>query len=134
MNRRNNPVAMGGSCLLTIFAVLCLVVFALLGISTVRADGRLGQAQVNAVTAFYEADCRAEEILAALRAGEMPEEVSYEEGVYRYECAVSPTQTLRVAVVIDGENYKVLQWQTVSSAQWSEQKDPKVWDSNSKQG
>lgn len=36
--KRFAPAAVGASSLLTIFAVLCLVVFALLSISTVQAD------------------------------------------------------------------------------------------------
>ena len=43
--------AVGGSSLLVIFAVLCLTVFALLGLSTVRADGRLSDASAKAVSA-----------------------------------------------------------------------------------
>ena len=60
------PPAVGGSSLLVIFAVLCLTVFALLSLSTVQADGRLSEAAVASVAAYYEADCRAEEILARL--------------------------------------------------------------------
>jgi len=131
MNRHDTPAAVGGSCLLTIFAVICLVVFALLSVSTVQADGRLSKAQAEAVSAYYEADCRAEEILAELRAGTVPTGVSYDAGIYRYECAVSPTQTLKVAVAINGESYEILQWQTVSSADWNEQEGPKVWDADS---
>ena len=38
------PPALGGASLLVIFAVLALTVFALLSLSTVRADVRLGDA------------------------------------------------------------------------------------------
>ncbi len=31
----------------------------------------------------------------------------------------------------NGETYEILQWQTVSSAQWNEQDGPKVWDADS---
>ena len=40
--------AVGGSSLLVIFAVLCLTVFALLGLSTVQADIRLADASARA--------------------------------------------------------------------------------------
>ena len=52
--RLSVPVV-GGSSLLVIFAVLCMTVFALLSLSTVLADGRLNQASVEAVSAYYTA-------------------------------------------------------------------------------
>ena len=63
------PPALGGSSLLVVFAVLALTVFALLSLSTVRADVRLGDAAAKAVTDYYAADTRAQEILAQLRNG-----------------------------------------------------------------
>ena len=59
MQNHESPAAVGGSSLLVIFAVLCLTVLALLGLSTVQADGRLTNASAVSVANFYEADCRA---------------------------------------------------------------------------
>ena len=56
--------------MLTIFAVLCLTVFALLSLSTVRADGRLSQISARSVEEYYNADSKAQEVLAQLRSGE----------------------------------------------------------------
>ena len=42
--KRALPPAVGGSSLLTVFAVLCLTVFALLSLATVQADARLSDA------------------------------------------------------------------------------------------
>ena len=53
MNRQPQRIQtpmVGGSSLLVIFAVLCLTVFALLGFSTVQADGRLADSTVQAVS------------------------------------------------------------------------------------
>ena len=61
-----SPPALGGSSLLTVFAVLCLTVFALLSLSTVRADLRLAQHSRQAVQDYYAADARAQEILASI--------------------------------------------------------------------
>ena len=69
------PPALGGSSLLVAFAVLALTVFALLSLSTVRADVRLADASAQAVTDYYAADCQAQEILARLRSGETVEGV-----------------------------------------------------------
>ena len=48
--KRFSPPVVGGSSLLVIFAVLCLTVFALLSLSTVRADVRLSEASAQAVS------------------------------------------------------------------------------------
>ena len=69
--RRFTPPPVGGVSLLVVFAVLCLTVFALLSLSTVRADDRLSQASARAVSGYYAADCQAQEVLARLRAGEL---------------------------------------------------------------
>ena len=127
MSRRDAPAAIGGSCLMTIFAVICLVVFALLSVSTVQADGRLSEAQADAVVGYYAADCRAQEILAELRSGTVPDNVVCEGDIYRYECAVSQTQILKVTVKINGTDYKILEGRTESSAQWNEHDSLNVW-------
>ena len=128
MNKHNGPAAVGGSSLLVIFAVLCLVIFALLGASTVQADGRLSQTSAAAVTAYYEADCRAEEILARLRAGETPEGVERNGEYFRFECPVSDTQVLVVSGRLNGDFYEILQWQTDSVTRWEESDDLNIWD------
>lgn len=90
-----SPPALGGASLLVIFAVLALTIFALLSLSTVRADERLSAASAQGVAAYYAADCRAQELLARIRAGEWPEEaVLQEDGSYAYVCPISDTQEI----------------------------------------
>ena len=124
--------AVGGSSLLVIFAVLCLTVFALLGLSTVRADGRLSDASAKAVSAYYEADCQAEAILARLRAGELPEgveeSITPEGRTCVYTCPISDTQTLAVEVRLEGANYDILRGQAVSTADWELDETLDLWD------
>jgi hypothetical protein len=118
----------GGSSLLVIFAVLCLTVFALLGLSTVQADGRLSDSAAQAVSDYYEADCQAETILADLRSGQVPEGVTRSGDIYSYTCAVSDTQQLQVEVRLDGADYTVLRWQLVSVAHWQPDQSLDLWD------
>lgn len=128
MKRTDAPPAVGGSSLLVIFIVLCLVVFAMLSLSSVQADGRLSKASAEAVHAYYAADCEAETILAQLRQGIAPEGVRVSENRYRYECTVSETQRLVVEVEINGEDYRVLRWQTESTLTWEEKDTLNLWD------
>ena len=119
--RRFSPPAVGGSSLLVIFAVLCLTVFALLGLATVQANSRLSDASAQTVSGYYAADCQAETILAQLRSGTVPEGVSVRGDVYSYTCPISEVR-------VDESAYTVLCWQAVSTADWQAEEDLEVWD------
>ncbi len=128
MRERFSPPAVGGSSLLTVFAVLCLTVFALLGLATVQADGRLSDASAEAVAAYYAADCRAETILARLRAGELPAGVTADGDTYGYTVPITDTQELRVEVRVSGTAWEVLRWQTVPTADRETDETLDLWD------
>lgn len=118
----------GGSSLLVIFAVLCLTVFALLGLSAVQADLRLSEAAVRSVTDYYRADCEAEELFARLRGGELPPEVGRTGDVYSYACPISETQELQVELSHEDGHWTVLRWQAVYTAEWEADQRLNVWD------
>lgn len=128
--RRIQPPIVGGSSLLVIFAVLCLTVFALLGFSTVQADMRLSDASAEAVSEYYEAELQAETILAAIRSGNIPEGVSADGDVYTYSCRISDMQELQAEVRLDGKDWEILRWQSVSTADWEEENTLSVWNGN----
>lgn len=119
------PSAVGLSSLLVIFAVLCLTVFSLLCLSSVRAYDRLAEKSRQATLDYYAADCCAEELLAQLRAGNT--DMTPEDGVYRYSCALSDTQILSVSVKVQGTDYEILQWQTQSITNWQADEKLHVW-------
>lgn len=126
---RFSPPVTGGSSLLVVFAVLCLTVFALLGLSTVQADGRLSDASAQAVSDYYEADCQAEAVLARLRAGERPADVTVSGDEYAYTCPVSETQALEVRVRLEEDGaWTVQRWQMVSTVQWEADEQMDLWD------
>lgn len=126
--RSFSPPLVGGSSLLVIFSVLALTVFALLALSTAQAGGRLGDAAAQAVSGYYQADCQAEEILARLRSGQVPEGVTADGNAYLYACPISDTQELAVEVQLDGANFTILRWQAVSTADWQPDDTLTVWD------
>lgn len=123
-----SPPPVGGASLLAAFAVLCLTVFALLSLATVQADRRLADAASRAVTDYYAADCRAQEILARLRAGERPEDVEQDGDVYSYVCPISSVQELAVEVRVRGTDYTVLRWQAVPAGEWEADDGLELWD------
>lgn len=148
--RKFSPPIVGGSSLLVIFAVLCLVIFALLSLSTVRTDVRLAEKSREFVTAYYAADSEAQKILAQLRCGETPEGVTIEEietesdpesdtetqpapetetgRLCSYTCKLSSEQSLSVEVLVTGEEYSVQRWQVVSTTAFETADTITVWD------
>lgn len=132
-----SPPALGGSSLLVVFAVLALTVFALLSLSTVRADVRLGDAAADSVCGYYRADGKAQEILARLRSGECPAEAElHPEDAwtlmdrYTYTVPISDTRELQVEVLVDPADgsYSVLRWEAVRSEAWTFDDSLDVWD------
>lgn len=106
--------ATGSSSLLVIFAVLCLVVLALLTLNTALAEKRLSEVSAQTVSGWYAADLQAQEIFAKIRNGEAVPGVEQEKGIYRYSIAVSENQTLAAAVRKTAEDWEVLSWQTIA--------------------
>ena len=127
--RKSPAPIVGGSSLLVIFAVLCLTVFAMLSLTQAQADRRLAQNSWSAVTGYYQADCRAQEILSQLRAGERPQGVTEEgENTFSYVCPISDAQTLEVRVRLTGEDYEILSWQARFTGDWQADEDLDLWD------
>lgn len=121
MKEHNRPhlfsPSVGSITLLMVFVVLCLMTFALFSLSTAQANCRSSDASAQAVADYYAADCQAQAILAQLRSGARPQQVSEREGHYFYSCPISSSSTLEVEVRLSGDSYTVLRWQAVSAGQ-----------------
>ena len=131
MNKRNVSFGTpGGSALMVTFAVLCLVVFAVLSLSTAQADKRLSEVSADAVRQYYEADREANRILSQIRKGSIPAGVETEEGICRYSCRISDTRTLFVEVRVNGSDYEILRWQEEYTADWEPDTSLDVWSGN----
>ena len=107
----------------------------MLALTTVQADTRLADASARAVTDYYAADCRAQEILARLRAGEIPEGVEIAGGVASCALPISDTQELQIEVRLDRlrsavetDGYTILRWQAVPAGEWESDDSIDVWD------
>lgn len=115
MKKQNQTAPLlGGSSLLTIFAVLCLTVLAMLSITAVTARQRLSERALASVTAYYAADAQAETVFARLRSGERPEGVEQEGDHYRYQCPITENRSLFVELRKEGTAWQVLRWQEVA--------------------
>ena len=119
--------AVGLSSLLVIFAVLCLAVFALLTVSTARADANLSRKNREAALQYYQAELEADRCIARLRGGEVLPGVNREGDIYTFSCPVSDTKMLEVQVLIQGESCRILRWQSVSTTHWKTDEKLPVW-------
>lgn len=126
------PIVGVGSLLAT-FAVLCLTVFALLQLSTIRAEEHLADAAAEAVSEYYLADYQAEQIFAQLRRGELPEGVTRQENRYSYQCPISENQYLQVILEQRDEGWQVLCWQAVTREDAGETDTLPVWQGAEKE-
>lgn len=131
MNKKKSRFALptlGGSTLLVIFAVLCLLTFALLTLSTSLSNRRLSEASLSTTAAYYEADCAAEEIIAALRNGEIPEGIVKTGNTYSFACPITEKQSLSVVVEERGETWYITQYETVTVDNAAYDETITVWD------
>ena len=126
MKTTHSSPAVGGSSLLVIFSVLCLVILALLSLTTAQAEKRLSDSNLSTCTAYYEADRHAEEIFARLRAGQMPEGVQRIDDHYHYSIPITTYQSLQVQLQHQ-DGWQVLRWQTVVTSYPDIEETLPVW-------
>ena len=124
---RFSPPAVGGSWLLTIFALLILCIFALLCLSTVQAERRLSDSAAQSVQRYYAAEAEAEQVFAQLRSGKMPPQVTRDGAYYRYICPISHHQILYVELRYADSAWEILRWQAMSTSQLPEEQSLPVW-------
>ena len=118
--------AIGGSSLLVIFAVLCLVLLSLLSVSTVLAEKRLAEAAARTTRDWYAADLEAEQIFARLRNGEPVPGVEQRGETYAYSVPISEHQTLLVTLKETDGCWEILSWQAKAHPEDGETTLP-VW-------
>lgn len=111
MKRQHLPI-LGAASLFTAFCVLLLTMLALLSLSQAKADRRIAEISARRVQEYHAADLEAQKLYASLRSGEIPPEVTEEQGIYRYQIPVSQYQTLFVE--IDSAALEPIRWQIVA--------------------
>ena len=109
--------AIGGCSLLTVFAVLCLTVLALLNYSSALAEKRLSDAAAQAVKEYYFADLEAEIVRSRLNNGETVSGIEITNNSVMYTVSFSGDQFLEAEMVKTGEKWQVKRWQTMAKQQ-----------------
>ena len=108
--------------------MLCFLVFALLSLSTAKANYNLSEKSVKAVSNYYAADTKAEEVYAQIRAGNMPDGVQQKGNTYTYTCAIDDKQKLFVEIKKQKEKFHVVKWEKQYTGEWKPDDTIDVWD------
>ncbi len=127
-NRQEYRVGTGASLMLMIVVVLMLAVLGMLAFSSAQAGRRQIDRNVRSVTAYYEADARAERALAQLDAlGEEAADVLAADGIalaregdaWTYAVRVDDQRELHVRARLTESGVQVESWQVVRTDDWS---------------
>ena len=123
----------GAVSLVMIFCVLCLAVFTTLTVSTARREQKLSRMTAQRTEEFYAADTKATEIARQVFSGALPETVVFEAGedgaqAAKYEVAVNEAQTLEIVLIQENGKWRVEQWKTVYTGDWTPDDSIHVWD------
>ena len=110
------------------FCRVMFLVFALLSLSTAKANYNLSEKSVKAVSNYYAADTKAEEIYSQIRAGNMPDGVKQKGNTYTYTCAIDDKQKLLVEIKKQKEKFHVVKWEKQYTGEWKPDDTIDVWD------
>lgn len=145
--KRSTAISVGGSSILVVFILLCLTTFATLSLASANADKKLTDKAALAITQYYEADSRAEELLSVVDGclfqamTGAADKSAYLSGVeslisgidtpvtldgdfIRYTVPVNENQSLEVALKVlypadTGELFERLEWKVVNTGEWT---------------
>lgn len=117
-SNKNAPfLNIGSASLLVVFLVLCLVIFAVLTLTSAQSDYRFSERLADRRTAYYTACNQAEEQIAALCADGT---LSHLTEAYAFQVTINGRQALSVVLEPDGDGgFTVSSWQTVHTADWT---------------
>jgi len=108
-------VGLGGPSIIMIFVILCLTTLGALALMTSNADWKLTKKAADSITAYYEADSQAEEILAekdsGLLAGSPSDKTTF-------TIPVSDTQSLLLQITQSGSHYIAVSRKLIISNEW----------------
>jgi len=126
----------GAVSLVMIFCVLCLSVFAVLTLSTAMNEKRLSDLAAQRAAEYFEADCRAAEIVSELSMGKTPTEdveITYTDldgdTLVEFSLPAGGDRTLMVQAILDGRGgCRILCWKTSYAGSWEIDNTIEIWD------
>ena len=135
MKQYPSRMGVGASSILLILVVVSLTLFASLALLQARGDASLTKKTASGITAFYEADARAQQTIAALddalKQGAAPESIDgiakQTDGSYAFSIEASDGHTLFVHLDLSAGRCNVLAYRYVNAQDWTEQGAGSLW-------
>ena len=135
MRRYPSRMGVGASSILFILVVVSLTLFSVLSLMQARADAALTEKTAVSVSAYYDADARAQKTLAlldgALQRGDALESVEgvtkTGEGEYAFTIDASDGHTLSVTLSVASGEYTVTSYRYENNAEWTGGSDNTLW-------
>jgi hypothetical protein len=140
MNR--SGIGIGSASVALVFAVLCLTVFALISYTAAANDKALTDVEAGLVKSYYEADAKAEHILAeslapgavsgVIRGVEVKKQwdTDLSAETVEFACVVSAGKELHVKAAFYGDSYDILSWRMRNAGAWVIDEGLPVWTGN----
>ena len=140
--KREMKLHVGSATIVTVFAVLCMTIFAVLTLLSANSEKKLAQATADATAAYYAAEARAYETLAAVAAIQPREPEAFREllphtvvseardgaVVMTWAEPVDEKRLLSVRAVMRGGAVTVEALRATDAGAWSPDTDIKLWD------
>ncbi len=135
MKQYPSRMGIGASSILLIIVVVSLTLFASLALIQARADAALTKKTAVSVGAYYDADARAQAMLAAvddaLQAGCSPDSVEgvtvQTDGTYAFSVGSYDGHTLQVTVDTSGGYCNILNYRYESAEEWVGESAGTLW-------
>ena len=135
MKQNPSRMGIGASSILLILVVLSLTLFAVLSLVQARSDAALTDRTALGVNAFYDADARAQQVLAriddALKNGRTPDSVDgvtpLSEGIYVFSVGSADGHTLNVRVNVSNGCCSVTGYRYENASEWIGENAQTVW-------
>lgn len=128
----------GSATLVMLFSVLCLTIFAVLSVVTAGNAWTMSEKGAEAVTAYYQADTTAVEILDQICTQydgnfslpqSCPSQIELVDGQERlnYWVSIDENQTLWVELAYREGAIQVLHWEVEASGTWEADQTLEIW-------
>lgn len=146
-NKNSTGVSVGSISLLVIFLVLCMSIFAVLSLTTAKAELRLSEKSAQAIKDYYAADLICMERIQRLQdlldqgagsSGIVAETMVFggtaaiRDGIVHIEFSqpIMDGQDLRVELAVANGNVSIVGWKSVDVGPWEPDYSLNVWEGN----
>ena len=135
MKQYPSRMGVGASSILLILVVVSLTLFASLSLVQARGDAALTRKTAASIAAYYDADARAQEKLAALddalQRGDSPDSVEgvtrLPDGTLSFAMEAKDGHTLSVLIDPSGKRCKILAYRYENTQDWAGENAGTLW-------